>query len=159
MKAPTPEVVAILQQMKKEHGTLTPENVVAAAKDKSSPLHDYFTWDMRRGFEKNLLTEARELIRSVKIEITVEEHIIRAPKYVKDVRMGNNSGYNDVVTIRKNRDLARATLKAELERALSSLNRAKRVGVALKIRNQLDAPIKLVENIINTLTENKDAAE
>lgn len=153
MKAPTQQVVEVLTQLKKEHGTLTPEDVIEHAKDPTSVLHEYFTWDPEKALEKNLLAEARTLIRSVKIEITIEEHTIQAPKYLRDVRQGHNQGYNDVVSIRKDVDRAKETLVLEVERALNALKRAERVSLALNLGSNLAVPIEHVEAILDTLKE------
>lgn len=158
MKAPTQQVELLLQQMKKEHGTLTPEDVIRHARDPASVLHEYFTWDPEKALEKNLLNEARTLIRSVKIEITIEEHTIRAPKYLKDLRQGNNAGYDDVVSIRKDVDRSRETFILELERVLSSIERAKRVAAALHLSVDLTRPAADINALLISFREELKAA-
>lgn len=44
-------------------GLLRPEAVVEAARDDSSPLHSYFTWDDTEAARRQRLHEARHLIR------------------------------------------------------------------------------------------------
>lgn len=51
------------------HGTLTPEAVVDAARDSSSPLHSRFEWDDGVAGEAYRRVQAAGLIRSVKITV------------------------------------------------------------------------------------------
>lgn len=54
--------IAELRKLGKS-GSLTAESVVAAARDRSSPLHKCFTWDNGKASDKWRLHEARNLIR------------------------------------------------------------------------------------------------
>ena len=53
-------------------GHLKPEDVVRNAKQKSSPLHKYFTWDDTEAAAKYRIIQAAQLIRTIKV--TVETH-------------------------------------------------------------------------------------
>ena len=57
-------------------GAVSPETVLASAKDASSPLHKYFEWDDQKAAEKYRLYQARYLIRAVVIE--TDEGDVRA---------------------------------------------------------------------------------
>ncbi len=52
---------------------LTTEMVVEAAKDPTSPLHGYFTWDLQKAAAKQWLTEARRLIQSVRYVVVSQD--------------------------------------------------------------------------------------
>jgi hypothetical protein len=80
-----------LQRIYDENGELTAELVVEAARPKTSPLHNRFTWDNREAAEQWRQHQAAELIRSVKVtyrEATEDEeartvrayHAVRGPK-------------------------------------------------------------------------------
>lgn len=56
-----------LIRLKQAGVRLTPENIVAEARKKNSPLHPYYTWDADKAREKLLLIEAGQMLRSVKI--------------------------------------------------------------------------------------------
>jgi hypothetical protein len=56
-----------LERLRGEHGKLTPELVLEAAKEEDSPLHAAFTWDDDAAGQKWRLIEARRLIVSVKV--------------------------------------------------------------------------------------------
>ncbi|MCK9505893.1 MAG: hypothetical protein M0Q95_17155 [Porticoccaceae bacterium] len=60
------ELVAIAQG---NGGVILPRSVVEAAKDRKSPLHSWFCWDDSEAAERYRIIQARELIRSVKVEI------------------------------------------------------------------------------------------
>lgn len=49
---------------------LKKETVINAARSRSSPLHDEFTWNKIAGWRLNLLAEAQQLIRSYITTIT-----------------------------------------------------------------------------------------
>ncbi len=55
-----------LLAVRKEYGTLTPANVVEAARAEDHPLHDRFEWDDAAAGEKYRLAQARQLIRVVR---------------------------------------------------------------------------------------------
>lgn len=67
------DVKAELDRLKAANGNnrLDPKMVVAAARDRKNPLHSFFTWNTREAAEKNLLNEARELIREYTITVTI----------------------------------------------------------------------------------------
>lgn len=52
---------------------LTTEAVVEAAKDPTSPLHGYFTWNVQEAAEKYWAVEARRLISSVRYVIVSQD--------------------------------------------------------------------------------------
>lgn len=57
------EVSAELTRLSLENDGLRPSDVVAAAMDKSSPLHDQFEWDNKKAGHEYRLIQARKLIR------------------------------------------------------------------------------------------------
>lgn len=56
-----------LLRLYEQHGKLTAELVVEAARDPDSPLHSAFTWDDAEAARERRLEQARSLIRSVVI--------------------------------------------------------------------------------------------
>jgi hypothetical protein len=60
------EVVAALEEIRAANsGLLRAEDVVAAAADPGSPLHDHFEWDESAAAAAHRLQQARSLIRAV----------------------------------------------------------------------------------------------
>ena len=81
MKRLSKAALAELQSLETKTGRLYPAKVVNAARDARSPLHGYFTWNNTQAAEKYRITEAQEIIRRVKIEITVDEKKVRVVRY------------------------------------------------------------------------------
>ena len=62
-----------LTRIERAEGCITPESVVTAAGDESSPMHEHFTWEDDEAARMYRLEEARRLIRSVKVTIINRE--------------------------------------------------------------------------------------
>lgn len=63
---------------KDPNGLLLPETVVTTAADPASPLHKYFTWDDSEAAARWRITEARQLIQSVRVYIAPLDIRVRA---------------------------------------------------------------------------------
>jgi hypothetical protein len=76
----------VKEELKKleQKGKLSPLDVIDAAKNPKSPLHQYFEWDDTEAARKYRIEQARELIRTIKIEVVHEETIIKTVKYARD---------------------------------------------------------------------------
>lgn len=61
---------AVLEELRslQRRGVLQPKSVVEAARDKTSPLHDHFTWNNTEAAEQFRILEARKLI-AVHVEL------------------------------------------------------------------------------------------
>lgn len=57
----------ILEGIEKQFGNVTPENVLNAARDESSPIHCEFEWNDEVAAENFRLRQARDLIGHVKL--------------------------------------------------------------------------------------------
>lgn len=57
-----------LEEVRDATGTLTPRGVVEAARPEDAPLHGRFNWDDQEAAELYRIDQARELIRSVKVQ-------------------------------------------------------------------------------------------
>lgn len=73
-----------LRALHSRDGVLTCEAVVDAARAKSSPLHDCFTWDDSRAAERYRLIEAGRLIATVRIEYTPKKaaQVVYTPAFI-----------------------------------------------------------------------------
>jgi len=125
----TADAVAELNALAGRSGKLTPEQVIEAAEDESSPLHGCFTWDDTEAAAKWRIEEARELIRSVHIEITVEERTVRSVAYVRDQTQPQAvAGYVSTLKVRKQTP---DVLRAEFAAVAALLERAAGIAHAL----------------------------
>jgi hypothetical protein len=106
-----PELVRINDR----YGDIKPEVVVDEAKSPRSKLHRYFEWDVRKAAEKHWLEQARHLIRSVKIQVTVsayeEPKEVRA--FIKIDRSAN--GYKPIIEVFGSEDHRKLVLAKAME--------------------------------------------
>lgn len=113
-------------------GKITPDQVVEAARDPASPLHDSFEWDDTVAAIAHRQDQARTLIRSVEIRVQIGETVLRAPQYIRDPSQeAKTQGYITVAKLRSEEDLAREAVVAEFVRASAALTRAKSIAAVL----------------------------
>lgn len=121
----------------KSRGRLASKAVVEAAKDRSSPLHGYFTWNVKEAAQKRWEDEARVLIRSFEIEIITHNVVVKAPAFVRDPSAGQEQGYIQTINLRTDQDTAREVVVAEFARASAALARAQAVAAAVNLENEI----------------------
>jgi hypothetical protein len=133
-------IAARLEKLAKLNGgRITPDAVVRDAKDIKSPLHDQFTWDDAEAAQQWRLEQARQLIRSVRVEIQTQTRTVSTVRYVRDPSAGEQQGYVEVSKLRTERDLARDALKHELRVALAWADRAHKLAEVLDLAADIDA--------------------
>lgn len=144
-----PRVIERLQQLAAENGgQLTPDAVVADAKKKASPLHRYFDWDDKVAAMKWRREQARQLIRSVRVEVEQQEIKVRAIGYVQDPDKDSaDQGYVPTVTLKSDRDRAIQALEQELMRAEAAMNRAYEVASSLGLESEVDAILARIRGV------------
>lgn len=114
-----------------ENGRLTPDEVVKAAKDPKSVLHEYFTWDDSEAAEAWRTEQARRLIRSVTVVVTVEDRPVTTVHYVRDPTVAEDQGYVSLAQLRSEPEAAKAMLRVEFQRAEACYRRALNLTEAL----------------------------
>jgi hypothetical protein len=132
-----------LAEIEDDHGgRLTPDAVVKDARSKSSPLHAHFTWDVKEAAAAHWLTQARELITSVRVVIKTDTTSIRSVYYVRDPSANTGEqGYVSVKTLRSDQDAAREALVAEFSRVADMLRRARALAAVLEASDDVEALI------------------
>lgn len=139
-----------LSELESETGRLLPTEVVAAARDPESPLHGYFEWDDTAAAEQHRLHQARQLIRRVRIDVTVRDVPLSVVRYVRDPEPEANAGsYRNILRVRSEEDAARATVIDEMARVAKAAKRAKAVAAVLGIK----ADITAIEQLANGVRE------
>lgn len=109
---------AIERLTKRHNGVLEPGHIVDAARDEASPMHAHFQWDDAAAAELYREDQARELVRSLTVDISrsnLEKRPIRA---FVNVEIGSERGYVQTATAMSSEDLRRQVLQkafAELE--------------------------------------------
>lgn len=130
------DIHAVLTEMDAE-GRLSADAVVREAADPSSPLHDYFEWDESEAAHKYREAQARALIRSFRITVTVHSVDLQVPAFVRDP--ARTAGYTSTVRIRGDTDRTRDLLVMEFDRARAAVSRAKTLAAALNVSGEFDA--------------------
>lgn len=140
-------VKAALKAIEDRNGRLTAQAVVSAAKAARHPLHKYFTWDDKKAGHQHRLWQARELIKRVEVRVEVENIAIRSVAYVRDPGVGPRQGYRSVVAIRREPDSARAALVEAFAIITAQLRRARDLGAALDLSNDVEVLLQNVERL------------
>ena len=111
-----PEQVA--QELEKI-SEITPDNVVEAAKNKESVLHNMFEWNDTIAGEKYRKIQARQIIGSIRVEV-VSTRSEEEPKTVRAfVQTKMRTNYEPIETVVKDVD----KYQLLLEKAYAELNR------------------------------------
>lgn len=129
-------------------GRLEPSIVVETARPSTSVLHSLFEWDVTKAAQAHWLEKARELIRTVRVEIRTETTRIVIPRYVKNPSKSPvEQGYVETTSIPAGSDLAREAVQRELDLAIAHIRRAERIGAVLgfaeEVQQVLEAAIAL----------------
>lgn len=141
----------ILEKIDKESDGIKPEMVVEKAKDKSSPLHDYFQWDDSIAGERWRIHQARSLINKLDIIIQYEGEEKAVPAFISivvKVTEKETRKYRSSEFIAKDKDLREQVIKEALNdlflwrekyRLLHEL--AEIFNVIKKVQKELDLKI------------------
>jgi hypothetical protein len=91
---PAVAVEQALREIYESRGRLDPKDVVEVARNPKSVLHDTFNWNNDEAAEQWRLQQARQLIRSVKIERVENTEGPRSVRFVRQyVHDPENDGY------------------------------------------------------------------
>lgn len=134
-------------------GRLTPDAVLQDAKSTKSPLHDEFDWDDSTAAHQWRLMQARELVRSVRIEFQTDTRIVSTVRYVRDPTAGEEQGYVDVARLRSAPDMARDALLSELKSARALFERAFSLAEVLGLSEEFTELQQRVEMIRGKLDQ------
>lgn len=131
----TPEARERVQQIAdRQGGRITPDDLIADARKKTSPLHAMFQWDVDKAAHQHWLETARSIIRSVRIEVKIDRKAVNVVAYVRDPqRQHKEQGY---VALRQAADDptdAASIMAYELGRAEACLKRALDVAEVLRL--------------------------
>jgi len=136
-------------------GRLVPELVIEDARPVTSPLHDAFTWDDTRAAHERRLDQARTLIRSVKINATVDRRTVSVVAYVHDPSDQREAGYVQTVSLVNDRQRALETLQREFTRIEGIVTRSRAIAQVLGLEGELD---NLLANVTQFIAEAQQAA-
>lgn len=111
----------VLDRLAEDHGHLTPELVVDAARPAESPLHDLFEWDDSVAGERWRREQARHLIIQCRVTVqTSDDQRVSVRRYTAlPINEDPRQPHHYVPTedaLRTDRDLVIAQAKTELDR-------------------------------------------
>jgi hypothetical protein len=142
------QVVVRLRELEHD-GRLQPSDVLADARNPTSPLHSHFEWDDGLAAERYRLSQARSLIRSVKIHVTVRDMPLSVVGYVRDPELQDtrDPGYRNVMQLRTEEDSARAAIVEEMKRVANAARRARSLAAVLGLTDQIDEINRIAESV------------
>lgn len=147
------KVAERLKELERDNGRLAPADVVDAARDPASPLHSHFTWDDSEAAEKYRLMQARTLIRTVKLEITIRDVPLSVVGYVRDPEAdAKTAGYRNVAQLRTEEDAARAAIVDEMKRVSNAVRRAKGLAIVLGVTEDIEQIDALARSVSDRVT-------
>lgn len=103
------EELAKLQKSKND--LLEPENIVDAARDPRSVLHPHFEWDDSAAAEEYRKGQARELVRSLTIDISRSNLEAKPVRAFVNVDVGAERGYVSTVTAMSSHEMRKQVLE------------------------------------------------
>lgn len=118
-------------------GRLSPDMVVKTASDLASPLHPKFEWDDTEAAIEHRRYQARQLIRSVRIEYRTETFSFTAPAYIREPGLTRTAGYISTGRLATDEDKAREAVVTEFSRVSAALKRAQEVAAALGLSDAI----------------------
>lgn len=130
---------AALEECRDANGVITPDAVVAAAKDPDSPLHEFFDWDVESAAQKHWLDTARSLIRRVRVVVTNETVTFQVPAYIRNPDAASDEqGYVSIQSLRTDEDRAREVIVREFALVAGALARAKAIAAYLELTEEIE---------------------
>lgn len=108
---------AIERLTKRYNGVLEPGQIVDAARDEASPMHPHFQWDDAAAAELYREDQARELARSLTIDVSRSNLETKPVRAFVNVETGGERGYVTTATAMSSQELR----KQVLERAFAEL--------------------------------------
>jgi hypothetical protein len=148
-------LIKALHDIEDGTGRLTPDAVVAAARPEDHPLHEHFEWNDSEAGKRYRIEQARQLIRSVTVEFTIDEKEATTVMYVRDPSVGGEQGYRSVTTLAKDKDDTKAAIAHEFGQAAAHLKRARDIATALGHAEAVGALITRVLDLSRRIEKSK----
>lgn len=141
----TREQIERVRSLEDARGGITPDVIVQDAKDKKSPLHGLFEWNREKAAGAHWVDTARAIIGAVRVVVTNQTTVVRAPVYVRDPSAGSDQGYRSTTALRLDPEQARESLVLILRVAAGHVARALEVAEPLGLSADVEG---LIEEIV-----------
>ncbi|MBM3211189.1 hypothetical protein FJZ33_03150 [Candidatus Poribacteria bacterium] len=102
-----------LKDIQTRKGLLKPRDVVDEAVNEDNPLHDYFDWDDSSAGDKHRLWQARQLIKTIRVEV-VGKQTEAYHNVVVDLEAVPTQGYYPIEKILLSEQLTRQIIISAL---------------------------------------------
>lgn len=140
--------IALQEIADRNGGRLTPDDVVVEARNPQSVLHELFNWDIEQAAMSHWRDRAREIIRSVRVEIKTDTTIIESVAYVRDPDVEpEEQGYISTVVLRDDKEAAKRAISYEFGRAEAALERAREIAIALDAELDVVGLVKRLDKV------------
>jgi hypothetical protein len=129
-------------------GRLTPEAVVQDAENPQSPLHTkIFGESDREAAYQRRLELARQLIRSVRVNVTIDQRSISVVGYVHDPST-HSSGYVPTASLINERERALQVVLREFARVEAIITRSREIAEVLGLRAELESMLNNLQQFV-----------
>jgi hypothetical protein len=139
--------IARVHALEDARGVVTADQVVEEAKNKRSPLHALFEWNLSKAAALQWVSRAREIIGAVEVVVVNETTTVRSPFYMRDTSLGGDQGYRAVSSLRADPEQARESLIFTLTVASGHLKRAYDLAEPLGLTREIDALLEQVAGV------------
>lgn len=134
---------AALLAARDRQGRVKPELLVKQARNPRHPFHKSFVWDDAKAAHLLRIETAKDIIKSFKLVVIMEDVKITAPFYVSDPS-SRDSAYIESTAVAKKEHTARVTLLDELSRIKSAVIRARSLAAVFKLSRHFERLLKSV---------------
>ena len=119
----------------RHNGLLRPSDVVKAAQDPKSVLHDKFEWDQKKAAYQHWLYTARRIIASVEIKVVRDDRSVTVPLYIHTgADVGDKQeGYRSLKSVETDEQMMRSAMLDEFSRAHAALGRAESLAAYFRM--------------------------
>lgn len=146
------EQIARLKSLE-QNNSITPDVVIEDAKRKDSPLHGLFQWDKNKAALMQWRDTAREIIASVRVQITTRQITLETVTYMQDPdKAGNEQGYVRTDALARDPERARQGLIDELTRAAGYVSRCRSLALVLGLEAEIDPLMDRILGLQNRLS-------
>ena len=153
----TVEQIASVRALEDGAGVVTPDAVIAAARDRAHPLHALFEWDKSKAALAHWRDRAREVIGSVTVVVTTSTTIVRTPHYVHDPAADGAQGYRSVAALRHEPAMARRAMAMALEVAGGHVRRAVDLAEPLGMRTEIEDLLARIVGVVRVVRKDEAA--
>lgn len=130
-------------------GSVSPKKIWRNAKaDPTSTCHGEFNWDLQKAAEETWTRRAAELIREVRVMITMKSvGNVSASFYTSEKKKSGETAYSPTLEIAKSTTRSRRAIQEEITRIKSAIHRAIILASVFNLRAEFEQMLDDVVDI------------